>query len=240
MDDATYKPVLELSDISKSYGQKIKTTVLHSVNLAIHQGSFNAIIGQSGSGKSTLLNIIGTLLTPDTGIIRINNRIVNGLRAGELSKLRSAEIGFVFQNHLLLPEFTALENVLIPHQLLKGGISKEAKIRAESLLELVGLTKVKNNQALDMSGGQQQRVAIARALMNQPSLILADEPTGNLDTNTTDKIYQLLREINAQTNTTFIIVTHDRKVAELTDRIISISDGRIESDINNAYRKPKI
>lgn len=233
MDDQVKDLALEIKDVSKSYGNKIKTTVLHSVNLDIPKGSFNAIIGQSGSGKSTLLNIIGTLLSPDTGSVKINGREVIGLRHSALSKLRSEEVGFVFQNHLLLPEFSAIENILIPHKILKGTVNKEAIKRAEGLLELVGLSKVRNNRALDMSGGQQQRTAIARALMNEPSIILADEPTGNLDTNTTDMIYKLLREINAQLKTTFIIVTHDKKVAELTDRIIAISDGRIESDINN-------
>lgn len=233
MDDQVKDLALEIKDVSKSYGNKIKTTVLHSVNLDIPKGSFNAIIGQSGSGKSTLLNIIGTLLSPDTGSVKINGREVIGLRHSALSKLRSEEVGFVFQNHLLLPEFSAIENILIPHKILKGSVNKEAIKRAEGLLELVGLSKVRNNRALDMSGGQQQRTAIARALMNEPSIILADEPTGNLDTSTTDMIYKLLREINAQLKTTFIIVTHDKKVAELTDRIIAISDGRIESDINN-------
>lgn len=233
MDDQVRDLALEIKDVSKSYGNKVKTTVLHSVSLDIPKGSFNAIIGQSGSGKSTLLNIIGTLLSPDTGSVKINGREVIGLKHGALSKLRSEEVGFVFQNHLLLPEFTAMENILIPHKILKGSVNKAAVKRAEELLELVGLSKVRNNRALDMSGGQQQRTAIARALMNEPSIILADEPTGNLDTSTTDMIYKLLRDINAQMKTTFIIVTHDKKVAELTDRIIAISDGRIESDINN-------
>lgn len=230
-----YNPdlALDIQSVNKSFGGKVKTQILFDINLSVQKGSFNAIIGQSGSGKSTLLNIIGTLLKADTGEVVINGNPVSGLNKSQLSRLRGEEIGFVFQSHLLLPEFTALENVLIPSKIIKGAAGKAERMKAESLLELVGLSKVRNNRALDMSGGQQQRAAIARALMNEPSIILADEPTGNLDTTTTDVIYKLLRDINQQLQTTFIIVTHDRKVAELTDRIIEIRDGRIESDFVN-------
>ena len=223
--------ILELHHIEKLYGNKIKTQVLYDINLKIERGSFQSIIGQSGSGKSTLLNIIGTLLTPDSGEVYINGKATHRMKANQLSKIRSKEIGFVFQNHLLLPEFSALENVLMPVRSLKGNVIKEDFAYANYLMDLVGLSKVKNNMALDMSGGQQQRTAIARALMNKPSLILADEPTGNLDTITTETIYELLREINTTLKTTFLIVTHDRRIAELTDRIIEISDGRIVADI---------
>lgn len=149
----------------------------------------------------------------------------------ELAVLRNETMGFIFQFHYLLPEFTAFENVLMPYKILHGKVSKEAEERANELMNLVGLEKVKNNLATNMSGGQQQRTAIARALMNNPKIILADEPTGNLDSDTTETIYNLLRDINKKFNTTFVIITHDRRIAEKADRIIEIKDGRIGMDV---------
>ena len=223
--------ILELKNITKFYGDKIKTQVLFGLDLSVERGSFNSIIGQSGSGKSTLLNILGTLDRPTDGDIIINGKNTKSLNANALSQLRNENLGFIFQFHYLLPEFTALENILMPVRILGKKIDKEVMARAEELIELVGLTKVKNNLATQMSGGQQQRTAIARALMNQAAIILADEPTGNLDSDTTEQIYDLMRMINKKYQTTFIIITHDQSVAEKTDRIIEIKDGRILMDV---------
>ena len=226
-------PVMELKGITKVYGEKIKTQVLFGVDLQFEAGSFNAIIGQSGSGKSTLMNILGTLDNPTDGEIFINGQNTKSMKANEISFLRNQNIGFIFQFHYLLPEFTALENVLMPYKISKQKITPEILDRANELLDFVGLKKVKNNLAKNMSGGQQQRVAIARSLINNPKIILADEPTGNLDSDSTEQVYTLLREINAKYKTTFIIITHDRKIAEKADRIIEIKDGRINMDVLN-------
>ena len=226
------KPVLRLDNVTKSYGKEVKTTVLHGLSLSIEANSFNAIIGQSGSGKSTLLNIIGTLDTPDSGAVYLNESRVDALNNKALSHVRSEVLGFIFQQHYLLPEFTALENVLMPYRIKHGRIDQQAKARAVELLTFVGLSHVQHNLASNMSGGQQQRVAIARALMNQPSIILADEPTGALDSESTEVVYKLLRDINRRYQTTFIIITHDKKIAERADRMIEIEDGRIVLDLD--------
>lgn len=223
--------VVEVKGVSKVYGKTIKTVALHELNLGFKTGSFNAIIGESGSGKSTLLNIIGTLDRPTKGEVIINGVSTRNMSKGRLADLRNETLGFVFQFHYLLPEFTALENVLMPYRIAHGKADKQSQQRAREILNLVGLEKVENNLATNMSGGQQQRTAIARALMNQPKIILADEPTGNLDSQTTDSIYQLFRKINQELGTTFIIITHDRRVAEKADRIVEILDGRISLDI---------
>lgn len=222
--------VIELKNINKIYGTAVKTQVLHNINLNIEEGSFNSIIGQSGSGKSTMMNIIGTLDQPTSGEVFINGKRTDLMKKNELSELRNQTIGFIFQFHYLLPEFTALENVLMPFRIQDENISKEVRDRADELMNLVGLEKVKNNLATNMSGGQQQRTAIARALMNNPKIILADEPTGNLDSDSTENIYNLLRDINEKMKTTFLIITHDRKIAEKADRIIEIRDGKIAMD----------
>lgn len=225
------KQILELRNINKIYGTDIKTQVLYDINLSFEEGSFNSIIGQSGSGKSTLLNLIGTLDKPTSGEIRINDVAVSAMNQNQLAVLRNHTLGFVFQFHYLLPEFTALENVLMPYEIKHGKITKEIIKKAEDIMDLVGLKQVKNNLATKMSGGQQQRTAIARALINEPKIILADEPTGNLDSDSTETIYQLLRNINETFKTTFIIITHDRKIAEKADRIVEIKDGKINMDI---------
>ena len=224
--------MVRLSRVNKSYGAgELRTQVLFDVGLAFEEGSFNSIIGASGSGKTTLLNLIGTLDRPDSGEVWIAGQRADGMKRNQLATLRNETLGFVFQFHYLLPEFSALENVLMPSLIAGKGAGQEARDRARQLLGLVGLSQVQNNLATKMSGGQQQRTAIARALMNRPRIILADEPTGNLDSDTSDNIYKLFRKINEETRTTFIVITHDRRIAERTDRIVEISDGRIRMDV---------
>ncbi|MFA5006331.1 MAG: ABC transporter ATP-binding protein [Candidatus Izemoplasmatales bacterium] len=223
--------VIELRHVEKIYGSAVKTQVLFDINLAFEKESFNSIIGQSGSGKSTLLNIIGTLDKPTSGDVLVNGVKTTDLSKDELASLRNKTIGFIFQFHYLLPEFTAYENVLMPVRIAGTPITDEIRARADELMALVGLTKVKDNLAVNMSGGQQQRTAIARALMNRPEIILADEPTGNLDSDTTEQVYDLLREINRKYKTTFVIITHDRRIAEKADRIVEVKDGKIRLDI---------
>lgn len=223
--------ILELKNINKVYGETIKTQVLFDINLSFREQSFNSIIGQSGSGKSTLLNIIGTLDRPTTGEVYIAGKKTEIMTSNQLAALRNETIGFIFQFHYLLPEFTALENVLMPYLIKYSRSSKEIIDRANELMDLIGLEKVKNNLSINMSGGQQQRTAIARSLIMNPKLVLADEPTGNLDSETTEIIYDTLRDINQKFKTTFIIITHNRKIAEKTDRIVEIKDGRINLDL---------
>ncbi|MFA6736144.1 MAG: ABC transporter ATP-binding protein [Saccharofermentanales bacterium] len=223
--------ILELKKINKIYGTEIKTQVLFDVDLVFEERSFNSIIGQSGSGKSTLLNIIGTLDKPTSGEVIIDGVDASKMSNKKLAELRNRTLGFVFQFHYLLPEFTALENVLMPYRIKTGTVTKVIVEEAEEIMRIVGLEKVRNNPSSKMSGGQQQRTAIARALINRPKIILADEPTGNLDSDTTELIYDLMRKINEDFGTTFIIITHDRKIAEKADRIVEIKDGRINIDI---------
>lgn len=225
--------LLELKNITKVYGTKVKNQVLFDINLDFEESSFNSIIGTSGSGKSTLMNIIGTLDTPTSGEVIIDGRSTANMNKDELAILRNETIGFIFQFHHLLPEFTVLENVLMPYRIKHNKVTKEVLELADELIETVGLTKVKHNKATDLSGGQQQRAAIARSLINRPKIILGDEPTGNLDTETTKIVFNLLKKINEEFKSTFILITHDQKVAQLADRIIDIKDGRINMDIMN-------
>lgn len=229
--------VISLKGINKIYGSEIKTQVLTDVNLDIQDQSFTSIIGASGSGKSTLLNIIGTLDRPTSGSVAINGTQTTRMTKSALARLRNETIGFVFQFHYLLPEFTALENVLMPARIRDGRVTAEAMGRAVELMRLMGLERVQNNNAAKMSGGQQQRTSIARALINNPRIVLADEPTGNLDSDSTEVVYDILRDINERFKTTFLIITHDRRIAQKADRIIEIKDGRIFLDLPNQLAK---
>jgi lipoprotein-releasing system ATP-binding protein len=223
--------IITLNHVDKVYNRGVSTQVLYDVSLGFASGSFNSIVGQSGSGKTTLLNIMGTLDRPTRGEVLIDGNRTDTMTKNRVAELRNRTIGFVFQFHFLLPEFTAFENVLMPYRIMSARPSKDILARADELFDLVGISKVKNNLATRMSGGQQQRTAIIRALMNNPKLILADEPSGNLDTDNTEALYRTFRDINRRLNTTFIIVTHDRRIAEQTDRIVEIRDGRISMDL---------
>ncbi|TFG02795.1 MAG: ABC transporter ATP-binding protein [Promethearchaeota archaeon] len=222
--------MIELKNVDKFYYTGVATQVLFDINLQIDEGIINSIVGPSGSGKSTLMNLLGTLDKPTKGDIYIAGKKTTEMSKAELAELRNQTIGFVFQFHYLLPEFTALENVLMPYRISKQKITDEVNNRAVDIMKFIGIEGVKDNLATKMSGGQQQRTAIARSLMNNPKILLADEPTGNLDTESTDKVYDLFREINEEFGTTIIVITHERRIAEKTDRIIEIRDGKIHLD----------
>jgi len=222
--------IIELAQVNKVYHDTVDFQVLFDINLSFEVGTCNAIVGVSGSGKTTLLNIIGTLDFPTCGEVLIDGKLVNNMTKNQLARSRNETIGFVFQYHHLLPEFTAYENVLMPCLIKSWRPSQEVLARADELFDMLEITDVKHSPATRMSGGQQQRTAIARALINNPKIILADEPTGNLDSDTTDKICQGFRELRNRYGITFIVVTHNHLVAEHTDRIIEIRDGRIISD----------
>ena len=204
-----------------------KTRVLKGIDLSIVQGRMIALQGASGSGKSTLLNILGLLMRPTAGELTLQGQALTGLSDASLSRYRNIHIGFVFQYHNLLPDFTAMENVAFPAAAPAGRLRKDLRERALQLLDRVGLSERNDFLATQLSGGQKQRVAIARALMNSPDLVLADEPTGNLDQQTAKQVMALLRDINRADNTTFLISTHDNDVAAFCDELVRIEDGRI-------------
>lgn len=225
--------VLRLEGVHKSYavGTAVETEVLHGIDLQLSKGEFVALTGPSGSGKSTLLNIMGLLDRPSSGKLFINAQETGNMDEAQLTQLRGKAIGFVFQTHLLLTAFTALENVMMPLMLQRGRRDESMKLRAATLLEQVGLAQWQNNLVSNMSGGQQQRVAIARALALNPSLVLADEPTGNLDTKSADSVFELMRQVNQDSGTTFLMVTHNVTMAQRCDRIIDLVDGKITAEI---------
>lgn len=231
-EPATRAGLIDLSGVKKSYnvGRPTEAEVLHGLDLQIAAGEFIALMGPSGSGKSTLLNILGLLEHATAGQYLLQGRAVQDLDDGELTMLRRSTLGFVFQFHHLLPAFSALENVTLPALMSEGRVSSEQLERARSLLDAVGLAKAMNKRPGELSGGMQQRVAIARALVLEPPLVLADEPTGNLDTASSAEVFALLRRIHEERGTSFIVVTHDPRLAARCDRLVELVDGRIARD----------
>jgi lipoprotein-releasing system ATP-binding protein len=222
-------PVLSLDGVCKSYniGTPVEVEVLHNISLVLQRGEFVALIGPSGSGKSTLLNIIGLLDRPTKGRLFIEGLETSTLDDVAITRLRGHSIGFVFQYHYLISAFTALENVMMPLLVEHAFPSDEMQQRARDLLAQVGLTQWENNLANNMSGGQQQRVAIARSLAMNPALILADEPTGNLDTKSANTVFEMMQHANKTNGTTFLLVTHNMDLARRCHRIVEVVDGRI-------------
>ena len=200
--------------------------VLKGVSLSINKGEIVSIIGASGAGKSTLLQILGTLTKSDKGSLEINNQNIEKFNSKDLSKFRNQEIGFIFQEHQLLPEFSALENVCLPYW-IRIGSKKDAEIRAKDILNELGLANRLYHKPSNLSGGEQQRVAVARALINKPSVIFADEPSGNLDSTNAKKLHELFFELRDRHNQTFVIVTHNRELAKMSDRMLEMKDGLI-------------
>lgn len=216
--------MIQLEGITKSFGS---LQVLKGIDLIINKGEVVSIVGPSGAGKTTLLQIMGTLDKPDSGRIVLNGTEVNRLKEKELSAFRNKEIGFVFQFHQLLPEFTALENVMIP-ALIQGISASKAKKNAREMLDFLGLAERASHKPAELSGGEKQRVAVARALINHPSVVLADEPSGSLDTQNKIELHRLFFDLRDKLGQTFVIVTHDEELAAQTDRTIHIVDGMIK------------
>jgi lipoprotein-releasing system ATP-binding protein len=243
--------VIRVTDVTKEYGTAVKTLALRGVSFRVETKEFLSIIGQSGSGKSTLLNLLGLLDTPTTGTVELLGTDVGGLSKKERALFRNEHLGFVFQFHHLLPEFSVRENLLIPTWIGSGvrrGVrgpgdtdgprmraNASTRARAEEILSFLGVGDLADKNAEQLSGGQKQRVAIGRALMKSPDILLADEPTGNLDTANSAMVYELFRRIHDEMGTTFIIVTHDRGIAQQADRIIEVTDGLVSQDVRNEY-----
>jgi len=230
------EPLLRIERVSKTYGERVQTRALTGVDLVVEKGEFAALTGPSGSGTSTLLNIIGLLDRPTSGRILLAGNDTSGFDERELTNLRARTLGFIFQFHYLLPAFTAIENVMLPAWGHEGFPSRTMRTQAEELLSAVGLADRMHYKTTDLSGGQQQRVAIARALSRRPSLVLADEPTGNLDTESANGVFELMHSFNRDNGTTFLVVTHDERIAARCDRTIDLVDGCICADV----RKGKI
>jgi lipoprotein-releasing system ATP-binding protein len=229
---ASSRPLVELEGVRKRYnvGLPSETEVLHGITLRVDAGEFVALMGPSGSGKSTLLNIMGLLERMSAGSYRLCGEPVQDMDDETLSLRRRHLLGFVFQFHHLLPAFTALENVTMPVLMAEGRVGPRALARARELLDAVGLARAMDKYPAELSGGMQQRVAIARALVMGAPLVLADEPTGNLDTASSDEVFGLLRQLHREHDTTFVVVTHDPRLAARCDRLVTLVDGRIASD----------
>lgn len=219
--------MIDIKNITKSFGS---LQVLKGIDLHINRGEVVSIVGPSGAGKTTLLQIIGTLDRPDSGSVFVDDIDVTNLSQKRLSDFRNKHIGFVFQFHQLLPEFTAIENVMIPAY-IAGVSQREAKQRAQELLEFMGLNDRASHKPNELSGGEKQRVAVARALINKPAVILADEPSGSLDSKNKEELHQLFFDLRDKFGQTFVIVTHDEQLASITDRTIHLKDGMLESPI---------
>ncbi len=217
--------LIQAQNIHKSYGA---LNVLKGVSIEIQRKEVVSIVGPSGAGKSTLLHIIGTLDKPDSGLVRVNDMDINSLKDKQLSAFRNKHIGFVFQFHHLLPEFTALENICIPAFIAKTS-KEEAEKKAMELLSFLGLEQRKNHKPSELSGGEQQRIAVARALINNPDVVLADEPSGNLDSASAKELHQLFFTLREKFGQTFVIVTHNNELAGMTDRVLTMRDGMIVS-----------
>ena len=227
-------PLLSVVKAVKEFGERVKTRALDGVDLTLESGELVALIGPSGSGKSTLLNLIGLLDRPSSGRVVLGGSDTTALDDDGLTALRARTLGFVFQFHHLLPAFTAVENVMLPEWGDKGFAAKDLRERSETLLRSVGLADRMSYRTADLSGGQQQRVAIARALVRSPPLVLTDEPTGNLDTASSKEVFDLMRRFNREAKTTFLVVTHDPRIADQCDRVVEIVDGRVKSDRRHA------
>lgn len=218
--------MIQIENLTKSFGD---LQVLKGVNLTINKGEVISIVGSSGAGKTTLLQLIGTLDKPTSGIIRFNGEDLGRLNSKRLAAFRNRHIGFVFQFHQLLPEFTALENIVIP-ALIAGRKKSEAEAEAMQLLQVMGLEERAHHKPAEMSGGENQRVAVARALINHPDVVLADEPSGSLDTKNKEELHKLFFDLRDRYGQTFVIVTHDEALASYTDRTLHMVDGVIEDD----------